>query len=50
MSELFPGFASTINSKSPFTCTLDSKKLKGRRELFLKHNDHQNQCFNFGLC
>ena len=45
-----------INTRSiPFyTCTLNSKKLKGRTEsyfiLFLKLNDHQTRwCFNFGI-
>ena len=36
-----------------YICTSYSKKMKGRAEsyfiLFLKLNDHQTRCFNFGL-
>ena len=43
----------SINAMPFHIWTLNSKKLKGRTEsyfiLFLKLNDHQTRCFNFGL-
>ena len=42
-----------INAMSYHIYTLNSKKMKCRAEsyfiLFLKLNDHQTRCFNFGL-
>ena len=42
----------SINAMPFHICTLNSKRLKGRIEScclsFLKLNDHQTRCFNFG--
>ena len=43
----------SINAMIFHICTLNSKKLKGRTELyvilFLKLNDYPTRCFDFGL-
>ena len=43
----------SIIATSFYICTVNSRKLKGRIELYfiliLKLSDHQTGCFNFGL-
>ena len=43
----------SINALTFYSCTLKSKKLKGRTKsnflLFMKLNDHQTRCFILGL-
>ena len=48
-------YAVSINAMPFHICTFNSKKLRGRIEsyfilvLFLKLNDHQTRCFDYGL-